>query len=108
MTDNPRTRLDENGEKYTTLSDRDDVAGLIWDSEMLNWTLFEMAVRLGLIERTADKTATLDAIPEKLVEEFFAKFDHYEDLLCTCGEHPVAIDTSMTGENNQIVTVVKQ
>ena len=86
MSDNPRSRTDENGEKYTTLSDRDDVAGLIWDSEMLNWTLFEMAVRLRLVERTDDQVAFLDAVPEELVEDFFSKFDHYEDLLCTCDE----------------------
>lgn len=104
MTDTtPRTRVDDDGYKYTTMSDRDDIPGLIWDSEMLNWTLFEMAVRLGLIERTADKTGTLDVIPEQLAEDFFAKFDHYEDLLCTCDEHPVAIDTTYTGENNQII-----
>lgn len=81
MTDSRRTRIDENGHKYTSLSDRDDVAGLIWDSEMLNWTLFEMAVRLGLVERTADHSGYLDAVPEELAQQFLDTFDRMNALL---------------------------
>lgn len=99
----PRTRMDENGHNYTAMSDRDDLPGLIWDSEMLNWTLYQMAERLGLTDDAEEASQSLEVVPEELVEQFFGKFDHYEELLCTCDEELHPVDTTNTGDNNNII-----
>lgn len=72
------SRIDENGSKYTTVHARSDVEGLTWDSEFLNWTLFEMAVRLGKVNRTSDDSGAYDAVPGELADEFFKEFDRLE------------------------------
>lgn len=45
------------------------------DATLLNWILWEMAERLGLVSRSPDNSHHVDVVQLDVVEDFFTSYD---------------------------------